>query len=162
MLGSPLVGSKFNYQSDNWTWQAVLLEWAHGIAKLILFLFTAFIYRHTIRVSNCRISGCTGWALPQFLILCSSYTTNLLGAAKQKSLVIGASREEKRLSGGSEGRDDDEKEEDVSCFVTELSTCLCWEVRNRASLIFKRPVSLWKLELVPNTYCIKHMWHCSW
>jgi hypothetical protein len=66
-----------------------------------------------------------------------------------------ASQEEKQLSGDSE--DCDEEEEAVSCFVTELSTCMCWEERNRVMLMFKRPGSVWKLQLVPIIYCIKHV-----
>jgi hypothetical protein len=83
--------------------------------------------------------------MPQFLALCSPYSTNLMGATKRtKSRASSGSQEEKHLSGDTDHCDDDEKE-DVSCFGTELSSCLCWEVRNRVWIMFKWPVSVWRL-----------------
>lgn len=81
------------------------------------------------------------------LTLCSPYSTNLMCAAKwKKCRASGASQEEKHLSGDSEDCDVEEQD-GVSCFGTELSSCLCCEVRNRARLMFKRPLSVWELQL---------------
>jgi hypothetical protein len=76
-----------------------------------------------------------------------------MGAAKwKKSSASGTRQEEKHLSRDSEDCNVEEQD-GVSCFGTELSSCLCCEVRNRVRLMFKMPLSVWELQLLPNIYC---------
>ena len=99
-------------------------------------------------------SICTGRAPPQFLALRSPYSTNAMGVEKRKkSRASSATRAEKHVFGHSQDHDD---EEDVSYFGTEPSVPLYMFVlggkEHGQVTVFKRPVSVWKLQLAPNIF----------
>jgi hypothetical protein len=97
-------------------------------------------------------SSCMERIPPQFLALGSPYSTNSMGVEKRKkSRASSASRAEKQIFGyGLEH----ENEEDISCFGTEPSVPLYMFVLGGKEqgqvTVFKRPVSVWKLQLAPN------------
>ncbi|GFG32149.1 hypothetical protein Cfor_01490, partial [Coptotermes formosanus] len=106
---------------------------------------------------GCQIanrSSCTERAPPQYLALRSPYSTNPMGVEKRKkSRASSASRAEKHMFGHSQDHDD---EEDVSYFGTEPSVPLYMFVLGGKEqgqvTVFKRPVSVWKLQLAPNIF----------
>jgi hypothetical protein len=72
---------------------------------------------------------------------------------RKKSRASSASRAEKHMFGHSQDHDD---EEDVSYFGTEPSVPLYMFVLGGKEqgqvTVFKRPVSVWKLQLAPNIF----------
>jgi hypothetical protein len=72
---------------------------------------------------------------------------------RKKSRASSASRAEKQMFGHSQ---ENENEEDVSCFGTEPSVPLYMFVLGGKEqgqvTVFKRPVSVWKLQLAPNIF----------
>lgn len=99
-------------------------------------------------------SSCMERVPPQFLALGSPYSTNSMSVEKRKkSRASSASRAEKQMFGHSQ---ENENEEDVSCFGTEPSVPLYMFVLGGKEqgqvTVFKRPVSVWKLQLAPNIF----------
>jgi hypothetical protein len=99
-------------------------------------------------------SSCAERAPPQYLALRSPCSTNPMGVEKRKkSRASSASRAEKHVFGHSQDHDD---EEDVSYFGTELSVPLYMFVLGGKEqgqvTVFKRPVSVWKLQLAPDIF----------
>jgi len=99
-------------------------------------------------------SSCMERAPPQFLALGSPYSTSPIGVEKRKkSRASSASRVEKQTFGHGQEHED---EEDVSCFGTEPSVPLYMFVLGGKEqgqvTVFKRPVSVWKLQLAPNIF----------
>lgn len=99
-------------------------------------------------------SSCMERAPPQFLALGPPYSTNSVSVEKRKkSRASSASRAEKQMFGHGQ---EHENEEDVSCFGTEPSVPLYMFVLGGKEqgqvTVFKRPVSVWKLQLAPNIF----------
>ena len=99
-------------------------------------------------------SSCAERAPPQYLALRSPCSTNPMGVEKRKkSRASSASRAEKHMFGHSQDHDN---EEDVSYFGTELSVPLYMFVLGGKEqgqvTLFKRPVSVWKLQLAPDIF----------
>ena len=95
---------------------------------------------------------CTERVPPQFLALNASYGSNPMGVEKRKkSRASSASRAEKQMFGH-----EPEDEEDLSYFSTEPSVPLYMFVLGGKEqgqvTVFKRPVSVWKLQLAPNIF----------
>ena len=96
--------------------------------------------------------NCTERVPPQFLALGASYGSNPMGVEKRKkSRASSASRAEKQMFGH-----EPEDEEDISYFSTEPSVPLYMFVLGGKEqgqvTVFKRPVSVWKLQLAPNIF----------
>ncbi|XP_021939507.1 uncharacterized protein LOC110839536 isoform X2 [Zootermopsis nevadensis] len=101
-----------------------------------------------------NVSICMERAPPQFLALSSPYSTNSMGVEKRKkSRASSASRAEKQMFGHGQ---EHENVEDISCFGTEPSVPLYMFVLGGKEqgqvTVFKRPVSVWKLQLAPNIF----------
>ncbi|XP_069699123.1 uncharacterized protein [Periplaneta americana] len=99
-------------------------------------------------------SSCVERVPPQFLALGSPCSSNPMGVEKRKkSRASSASRAEKQMFGHGQELED---EEDLSCFGTEPSVPLYMFVLGGKEqgqvTVFKRPVSVWKLQLAPNIF----------
>ncbi|PSN48213.1 hypothetical protein C0J52_03587 [Blattella germanica] len=97
-------------------------------------------------------NSCTERVPPQFLALGLPYGSNPMGVEKRKkSRASSASRAEKQMFAH-----EHEDEEDVSYFGTEPSVPLYMFVLGGKEqgqvTVFKRPVSVWKLQLAPNIF----------
>jgi hypothetical protein len=93
-------------------------------------------------------------APPKFLALGSPCSTHPMGVEKKKkSRASSASRAERLMYGHSQ---EHENEEDVSYFGTQPSVPLYMFVLGGKEqgqvTVFKRPVSVWKLQLAPNIF----------
>jgi hypothetical protein len=105
-------------------------------------------------VANYKQTSCAEQAQPQFLALCSAQGKNVKDVERwKKSRLKYAIWTEKHMFVES---DDQEDEEDVIYFSTELSFLLYMSVlgdnEQGQTTVFKRSLSVWNLQLAPNAF----------